>query len=446
MRAILICAVFAVTTGFAAFSAHGDLINRGNGLIYDSATNLTWLQDANFAQTAGADVDGRMFLDEAMAWVDSLNYSGLGEWRLPRNSGQVHDGVLFDTQGELASLFLSLGNVSGLPLEKTGPFDNVQADYWLANEPAPPPTVPPPLVFDGYGFSTNGGYEYPTVNLNLAAVWPVRTGDVAADFIDLVFRLPDIVVPTDGIHPVQGTISAVLELEDAFEAEPPEIAAFNVAFELDGHPAGIEFGNPGDPTSDSLIPEGTSVATASQLPHVIRFAKDALEPVEAVDGGLLVTVPFTVNAGAPSGTYPISFIAGNELVDPDAESFVIEFSGGSITVISEMALPAGDYNRNGVVDAADYVLWRNTAGQTGTGLAADGNGNGVVDTADYNLWRSNFGRSGLGGGAGTAAFTAIPEPSTCVLAAAGLGLLQWNRGRKRASKVRLRPDSLCLRA
>lgn len=72
---------------------------------------------------------------------------------------------------------------------------------------------------------------------------------------------------------------------------------------------------------------------------------------------------------------------------------------------------AGDYNLNGVVDAADYVLWRKTLGQTGAGLAADGSGptvgtpNGVVDQADYAFWRSNFGavgvpNGGLGSGSG----------------------------------------------
>jgi hypothetical protein len=324
MRAILICAWFVLACGNLASPAIAVLINRGNGLIYDTATNLTWLQDANFAHTSGADVDGRMFLDEAADWVDSLNYAGMSDWRLPRNSGQVHTGVLFDTQGELASLFLSLGNASGLPLEKSGPFDNVQTDYWLANDPALPPTVPPPLVFDGYAFTTNGGYEYPTVNMNLAAVWPVRTGDISGDFIDLVFRLPDIVVASDGVNPIQGTISAMLDLEGAFESEPPEIAAFNVAFAVEESPSGIAFGAPADPANNPLIPEGTSVGGASELPHVIRFAKDALEPVVAVDGGLLVSVPFTVSASTPSGTYPISFIAGNELVDPDAESMLIE--------------------------------------------------------------------------------------------------------------------------
>jgi hypothetical protein len=32
-------------------------------------------------------------------------------------------------------------------------------------------------------------------------------------------------------------------------------------------------------------------------------------------------------------------------------------------------------------------------GQVGTGLAADGNGDGIVDAADYVIWRNNVGRS-----------------------------------------------------
>jgi serralysin len=68
---------------------------------------------------------------------------------------------------------------------------------------------------------------------------------------------------------------------------------------------------------------------------------------------------------------------------------------------------AGDYNNNGTVDAADYVLWRNTVGQTGAGLAADGNGNGTVDAADYNIWRANFGRT-----LGAAASASHTLPST----------------------------------
>jgi hypothetical protein len=53
---------------------------------------------------------------------------------------------------------------------------------------------------------------------------------------------------------------------------------------------------------------------------------------------------------------------------------------------------AGDYNRDGTVDAADYTVWRKTEGST-TELAADGNGDGKVDKADHDLWKANFGES-----------------------------------------------------
>jgi hypothetical protein len=79
--------------------------------------------------------------------------------------------------------------------------------------------------------------------------------------------------------------------------------------------------------------------------------------------------------------------------------------------------PTGDYNLNGAVDAADYVIWRKTFGQTGPGLAADSNLNNRVDNGDYNRWRAQFGRTST-----SASFTnsIVPEPSTWNLA---LGIL-----------------------
>ena len=50
---------------------------------------------------------------------------------------------------------------------------------------------------------------------------------------------------------------------------------------------------------------------------------------------------------------------------------------------------AGDYNHDGIVDAADYTIWQDTKGST-TDLRADGNGDGVVDQRDYELWRANL--------------------------------------------------------
>ena len=54
----------------------------------------------------------------------------------------------------------------------------------------------------------------------------------------------------------------------------------------------------------------------------------------------------------------------------------------------------GDFDRNGVVDASDYVLWRRQTGSNvAPGAGADGNGDGIVNDADLLVWRSNFGTS-----------------------------------------------------
>jgi hypothetical protein len=90
------------------------------------------------------------------------------------------------------------------------------------------------------------------------------------------------------------------------------------------------------------------------------------------------------------------------------------------TGVIAVGLP-GDFNGDGVVDAADYVVWRDTLGETGTGLAADGNGNNQIDAGDFDVWRANFGQT-AGSGAGATANAAVPEPSTLLLltfAAAG---------------------------
>jgi hypothetical protein len=55
-----------------------------------------------------------------------------------------------------------------------------------------------------------------------------------------------------------------------------------------------------------------------------------------------------------------------------------------------------DHNKDGSINAADYVLWRNTEG--GTDGPADGNNDGIIDDTDYNNWAINFGTStGLDG-------------------------------------------------
>ncbi len=113
---------------------------------------------------------------------------------------------------------------------------------------------------------------------------------------------------------------------------------------------------------------------------------------------------------------------GNGLVD--AGDYIVwrdHFNAESLPL-------TGDYNHNGVVDAADYVVWRDTLASTvAPGSGADGNGNGVIDQGDYDVWRAHFG-SHSGSAAGSSATAAVPEPATVVLLLAGaMTLLIWRR-------------------
>lgn len=60
--------------------------------------------------------------------------------------------------------------------------------------------------------------------------------------------------------------------------------------------------------------------------------------------------------------------------------------------ITAAVVLAGDYYLDGVVDAADYAVWRGSLGSE-TSLAADGDDSGVVDAADFAVWRSAYGKA-----------------------------------------------------
>jgi hypothetical protein len=102
---------------------------------------------------------------------------------------------------------------------------------------------------------------------------------------------------------------------------------------------------------------------------------------------------------------------------------------------------AGDYNRDGAADAADYVAWRKTLGSMGptgnpptafgqlmaNGVVAPCNECQVIDEADYQFWVSQFGGSVSGGGA----VSAVPEPASLAFGLLGFVCICSRRSRSR---------------
>lgn len=109
----------------------------------------------------------------------------------------------------------------------------------------------------------------------------------------------------------------------------------------------------------------------------------------------------------------LRLFAGNESSGrPYAEILWDEIRVGDTFADVAPYLPSGvpgDYNENGTVDAADFVVWRNGPAT----LPNEGASPGVVNQADYDFWRARFGATS---GQGAALATAVPEPAAALMA------------------------------
>jgi hypothetical protein len=99
----------------------------------------------------------------------------------------------------------------------------------------------------------------------------------------------------------------------------------------------------------------------------------------------------------------------------DGELYILNKRNGWIYLATNTVPTApspGDYNSDGVVDAADYTIWHDTLGST-SDLRANGDNTGastgLVDQADYQIWKSYFGTS-FGTGS-----VVVPEPACWLL-------------------------------
>jgi hypothetical protein len=106
--------------------------------------------------------------------------------------------------------------------------------------------------------------------------------------------------------------------------------------------------------------------------------------------------------------------------------------GDSAIRVVQQARPAvhGDYNQNGTVDAADYVIWRKLLGP-GALENEGGVSNNLVDEADYKFWRSQFGARAEERFFVSPNASAVPEPAAFLLLTIGALATPCRRGRKK---------------
>ncbi|MEQ8847352.1 hypothetical protein [Botrimarina sp.] len=165
------------------------------------------------------------------------------------------------------------------------------------------------------------------------------------------------------------------------------------------------------PASDEIEP--LDEAFRVDLISARGFGFTSLAPDEALAEPLELMEPLAVDLNdhrhplyyvVPSGSAaPIgAFAFFARITSPTYESsapFLIGLNHGlpagqfveAVQAINEAAgrIP-GDYDYDGAVIPDDYLAWKNEYGKSGLDLAADGNQDGVVDGADYTVWRDRL--------------------------------------------------------
>jgi hypothetical protein len=161
------------------------------------------------------------------------------------------------------------------------------------------------------------------------------------------------------------------------------------------------------------------------------------EVFSSSDGNDWISRTKVTNAALASGLLEVGVWAGcYSAANATCTSGTTRFDWVQIV----LGVPAGDYNEDGVIDTADYVVWRDTIGQAVTPWdGADGTGDGMVTQEDYDVWVRNFGKvipnlSGSG-----SSLAQVPEPNSAVF------LLLWSCGssllaRRHAGRARAAPE------
>jgi hypothetical protein len=99
---------------------------------------------------------------------------------------------------------------------------------------------------------------------------------------------------------------------------------------------------------------------------------------------------------------------------------------GFLQVTSEPITENADFNGDGQVDGADFLVWQRGNGGPGGATQGDANGDSIVNGDDLAIWQSHY-----GGTSAAQVAAAVPEPTTAALAVLPIGVLLAAKSRRR---------------
>lgn len=181
-----------------------------------------------------------------------------------------------------------------------------------------------------------------------------------------------------------------------------------VTFELDTDSVNLE--GLGGGASQA---EYTSVGHPGFLPRAWHDYRLVIAPLASAGGSLIAQLFLDGNFAQAILTQQLTASSLDELRFGDlvgTNNGILEIDYLRFAPLPALAI-AGDYNDDGLVDAADYTVWRDNLG-TGHSLPNDATPESVT-LADYDVWKDHF---GLTSGSGSSAVDVVPESGTGMLA------------------------------
>lgn len=296
------------------------------------------------------------------------------------------------------------------------------------------------IVLTGGAFDNN---NFALVNAGaIEGVGSVRTGGLANSGSINASGALDVFGPVtnSGIVNVQPGATARFygPVSGAGNYTGPGTTSFQNSFSPGASPAQVNFGGDlvfGGGANLAIEIGGTTPGTQFDRLNVVGTATLAGALNVSLLNGFTPTIGSSFQIIAATGGIVGSFSNTSFPTIGGGRGWNVVYSGSGVSLqVVSVSVP-GDYNNNGTVDAADYILWRN-GGPLQNEVATPGS----VTQQDYVEWRARFGNSAGNGVGQTVTVVAVPEPSAWLIFAATLilagGQTRYRSGCQKFSPLR----------